>query len=152
MFESLRLHTRDGHWRVDIEAWASNLEIYRSVGTRVVVCHLERVTSIWGGTQAEWEEEPADLIHIRNVYSGAPAGVATREREWQVTSKAELREWSATGEIQLPADLGSTEEGAASLNIHKVVSTVTVKIREETLKGVLIASSVASEQTTAVNP
>jgi hypothetical protein len=146
VLKSLRLYTNDRHWRVDIEVCASDLEIYRSVGTRVVVCHLERVTSIWGGIQSEWEEEPADLIHIHNVYSGAPEGVATREHERRVASRAELREWSVTGEIQLPADSGSTGEGAASLNIHKVVSTVTVKIGDETLMGVLTASSVASEQ------
>jgi len=151
VLKSLALHTSDRHWKVNVEVWASDLEIYRSVGTRVVVYHLERVTSIWGGTQTEWEEEPADLIHIHNAYSGTPVGVATREREWQVASRAELREWSATGEIQLPPDLGTTGEGPASLNIHKVVTTVTVKIREETLTGVLSASSLAREQTAAAN-
>ena len=149
MLRSLRLYTSDRHWRVDVEVWASDLEIYRSVGTRVVVFHLERVTSIWGGVQTDWEEEPADLIHIHNAYSGTPEGVATREREWRVASRAELREWSATGEIQLQADPGNAGAEGGGFGLRKVQSTVTVKIGDETLMGVLAASSVTSEQDVA---
>lgn len=146
VLKSLRLYTTGQHWRVDVEVWASDLRIYRSLGTRVIVCHLERITSIWGGTQTEWEEEPADLIRIRNVYSGTGVGVATREHEWHVSAKAELREWSTTDEIHLLADGVSKEESASPLDIYRVESTVTVKIGDETLMGVLSASIVAREQ------
>jgi hypothetical protein len=145
VLRSLRLYTSDKHWRVDIEVWASDLRVYRSVGVRAVVCHLERITTIWGGTQTEWEEEPADVIHVRNVYSDAAPGVATREREWQVAARAELREWSTSGRIHLVADNEGTQTGAEIPAIHRVESTVTVKIGEETLMGVLTASSVGTE-------
>lgn len=146
MPSELTLYTSDQHWMADLEAWTNDSQLYRSIGTHVTVYHQERTTSIWGGKQADWEEEPAVLIRIRNVYSGAGPAVATREREWQSATRAELKEWAAGGAIRLRADSITSEKGTAVLDIHKVEGTVTVVIGHETLTGVVSASSVVSER------
>lgn len=145
MSAELQLHTNDGLWRVDLEAWAFDSRLYRSVGAHVTVYHRERTTSIWGGPQIDWEEEPAELIRIRNVYRGAGPGTVTREQEWRNESRAELKEWAAGGSIGLPADSASSAERAALFDIDGVESTVEVVIGQETLTGVVYAGRVAKE-------
>ncbi|HYK87803.1 MAG TPA: hypothetical protein VE398_03485 [Acidobacteriota bacterium] len=144
MPSELILYTNDKQWRVDLGSWTSDFPFYKSIGTQVTVYHREE-TSIWGSTVTDWVEEPALLIGIRNVYSGAGPAVATREREWRNTTEAELKEWSTGGSIRLPADNIASAEGTAVLDVNKVEGAVTIVIRDETLVGVVSASSVASE-------
>ncbi len=146
MAAELQLHTNDGRWRVDLEAWTYDSHLYRSIGAHVTVYHRERTTSIWGGPQSDWEEEPAELIRIRNVYRGAGPGTVTREQEWRNESRAELKQWAAGGSIGLPANGASSEERAAVFDIDGVEGTVTVVIGQETLMGVVSAGRVAREQ------
>ena len=146
MPSALTLYTRDGHWRVDLEAWVNDLRFYSSIGTHVAVYHREHITSIWGGPRTDWEEEPAAVIRIHNVYRGAGPGLTTREHEWHNASRAELKEWSATGAIRLPADSSTSEKGPAVPDVRNVEGKVTVVIGSETLTGVVSASSVTREQ------
>jgi len=146
MPSELTLYTSDKHWMADLEAWTNDSRLYRSIGTHVTVYHQERTTSIWGGKQADWEEEPAVLIRIRNVYSGAGPAVATREREWQNATRAELKECSTGGAIRLREDGITSKEVTAVLDVHKVEGTVTIVIGHETLTGVVSASRIASER------
>ncbi|HYL12004.1 MAG TPA: hypothetical protein VEV41_03160 [Terriglobales bacterium] len=142
MPSELMLYTSDKQWRVDLGSWTSDFPFYKSIGTQATVYHRKETTSIWGSTVMDWFEEPAQLIRIRNIYSGPGATVVTREREWRNASEAELKEWSTGGSILLPADTGT-----AVLEINKVEGTVTIVIGDETLTGIVSAGRVMSERT-----
>ncbi len=144
MPSELTLYTNDKHWKVEVGAWINKSYHYRSIGTHVTIHHREHTTSIWGASVTEWEATPAQLIRIRNVYSGPGASIATREHEWRNATEAELKEWSMGGPICLPPDTTASSEGAAVLDINNVQSTVTVVIGDETLSG-MVSSSVISE-------
>jgi hypothetical protein len=146
MPNELTLYTSDKHWRVDVEAWANDLRFFKSVGIHVAVYHLERMTSIWGSPRVDWEEEPATLIRIHNVYSGLGPAIATREREWLHASRVELKAWSAGRPIRLVADSITADTGTVVLDIYKVEGTVTVVIGHEILTGVVSASSAVTER------
>jgi len=145
MAKELTLYTRDKHWKAEIEAQAIHLRFYNSIGTQVVVYHREQTTSIWGGPETDWEEQPPLMIRIRNVYRGVGPGVATREREWRHRTQAALMEWSAGGPIHLCKDSSSSTEGDQALDVNRIESTVTVMIAGETLTGVVSTSVAASE-------
>lgn len=150
MPERVTLYTSDRYWRVQIEAWVHDVRLYRSIGTRVAAYHEERITNIWGSMQADWEQEPVACVRIRNVYGGTGPGVATRECEWQNTTRAELKQWSPGSPISLEADGSTPEKASVISDICKVEGTVTVTIGRETLTGVVSASSALREQAESV--
>jgi hypothetical protein len=147
MATDLTLYTRDKHWKVEIAARTNDLHFYRSIGTHVTIYHRERITSIWGGIEREWEELPALVIRIHNVYSGAGPVVSTREHECRNRSQARLEEWSTGGPIHLRPDYSISGEVRADLDINKVEGTVTVVVGDETLTGLVSASGVEIEGT-----
>jgi hypothetical protein len=150
MPSELTLYTSDRRWMVDLDAWTSDLQFFKSIGTRVTVYHEGRQINIWGSRQTEWEEEAPALIRIRNVYSGSGPGVVTQEREWRNASRAELKQWSGGGAISLPADSATPGKGSTLLDIDRVEGTVTVVIGHETLTGVVSARSPATERGAAL--
>ena len=139
----LILYTSDHGWKVEIEAWASALRLYSSIGTKVTVYRKEEITSMWGTPVSLWVGEPASLIRIRNVYSGIGGGRATREREWRNAMDAELKQWTTGKAIHVVADSSAGESSAPVLDVNMVQGSVSVVIGHETLSGVVSATSVS---------
>jgi hypothetical protein len=145
MASEVTLFTKNGDWKVEVEAWKNNFLFYKSIGTQATVYHREQTKNIWGSTVTDWVEKAASQIHIRNVYHGTGPGVATREKICSNTSYCELKEWAVGVTISLPADSVTDVGGGAILDLDSVDGTVTVTVGQEVLTGNVSASSVFSD-------
>ncbi|HET9057266.1 MAG TPA: hypothetical protein VFN30_10530 [Chitinophagaceae bacterium] len=146
MASEVTVHSRDGNWKIEVEAWKNNFLFYSSIGTEVTVYHRERTTNVWGSTVTDWVKKNAVSISITNVYSGPVAsgsgGSITRSGTWNNRSYAELKEWAVGAKISIP-DGGVS--GNAILDIDKVDGSVSVNIGQEILNATVSASSIISD-------
>lgn len=138
--------SRDGNWKMEVEAWKNNFLFYTSIGTQVTVYHREKTTNVWGSSVTDWVEKKASSIFITNVYSGSVAagsgGSITRSGQWNNASEAELKEWAVGFKITLPS---GEPGGNAILDIDKVVGTVVVVVGNDRMSATVEASSIISD-------
>lgn len=146
MASEVTLYSKDGSWRVDVEAWKNNFLVYKSIGTEVTVYHRQQTKNIWGNTVTDWVRANASSIFIRNVYKGTGPGSATRQKTCPSSSYCEIKEWAVGVTITIPTDGGDASVGGgAILDIDSVTSSVVVTIGGEHLRAEVSASSIFSD-------
>ena len=141
MASEVTVLSRDGQWKIEVEAWKNNLLAYKSIGTQVKVYHREETTNIWGNKKTDWVRRAASLIYIRNVYSGSGPGTGTRETTCDEASYCELKEWAVGVSVTIPVDSPTDVGGSAVLDIESVEGFVSVRLATETLTATVEASS-----------
>jgi hypothetical protein len=146
MASEVTVYSKDGNWKIDVEAWKNNFLLYKSIGTQVTVYHREQTHNIWGSTVTDWVRKNALSISITNVYTGPLAagsgGSITKSGTWNNTSYEELKEWAWGIKISIPS---GEPGGNALLDIDKVDGSVSVNIGQEVLTAKVSASSIISD-------
>ena len=146
MASEVTVLSKDGQWKIEVEAWKNNFLFYSSIGTQVSVYHREKTKNVWGSTVTDWVKKPASVITIVNKYTGpvfaGGTGSVTKSGQWRNKSSAELKEWAVGVKISIPSgEIG----GNAILDIDKVEGTVDVNVGNETLHAQVSASSIISD-------
>ena len=146
MASEVTVYSKDGNWKIDVEAWKNNFLFYKSIGTEVTVSHREQTHNIWGSTVTGWVEKNAISISITNVYTGPLAsgsgGSITKSGTWNNKSYAELKEWAWGIKIKIPS---GEPGGDALLDIDQVDGSVSVNLGQEVLTAKVSASSIVSD-------
>ena len=139
------VYSKDGTWKIEVEAWKNNFLFYSSIGTEVNVYHKEADTNVWGNPTTSWKSKNAKNITIANTYKGPVFGGGTSQsvdvRTWANTDEAKLKHWAVGVKITLPDSVS----GAAILDIDSVDGEVSVLIDGETLTAKVSASSALSD-------
>ena len=139
------LYTNDGQWKVEVEAWKTNVLVYKSIGSEATVYHRQTHKNIWGNTVTDWVEKSASSISLHNVYSGSGPGTGTRDKTCTNASYCQLKEWAVGVTVTIPVDSPKDFGGGAILDIEKVDATVRVVIGNEVLTAQVSASSAFSD-------
>lgn len=137
--------SKDGQWKIEVEAWKNDFLFYKSIGAQVTVYHREATKNIWGTTKTDWVERKTSSITIRNIYHGMGHTIATREKTCHDASQCELKEWAVGVKLTIPVDKPTDVGGNAVLDIQSVDGLVTVQIAAETLTASVSASSALSD-------
>jgi hypothetical protein len=125
--------TPDGQWQVELNAFATNLFVYKAIGSAIVTRRWERRRGFLGiGGGEGWVERPVDGLTVSNSYEGilpsTVPGVARRSAATRNSSSCDERLWSVGIAMTIPASADSglpdpghaTPGGAASLDVRSV--------------------------------
>lgn len=145
MASEATVYSKDGTWKIEVEAWKNNFLFYSSIGTQVSVYHKIADTNIWGNATTSWKSKSARSITIANTYKGPVIGGGVGQvvdvRTWENTDEASLKQWAVGIKISIPGGVG----GNAILDIDSVDGEVSVNIGNETLTTKVSASSIFSD-------
>lgn len=110
--------SKDGQWKVEVEAWRNNFFFYSSIGAQFSV-YRKGGSSIWGGTS--WNSGKARRVTMRNSYNG---GLAFQDGQWNDAHNGELKHWAVGFQISIPS--GEISAGGPWLILTSVESVVDV--------------------------
>ncbi len=140
MAESSRVYTRDGNWRVVLNAWkASVVGLYNGIGANVKAQHWEQQTVWLFFKKTDWFDKPVDAISVSASFEGilpstAP-GVAQRGAARYNNSEADIRYFAFGAGIRLAPDVGPAGPGgAADVLVRAVRATGGATIKGEVLR------------------
>lgn len=137
--------SRDGQWKIEVEAWKNNALVYKSIGTQVDVYHREATSNVWGNKTTDWVKKKASWISIRNTYRGTGPGVGVKSTECRDASHCELKEWAVGVSLKIPVTGPESVGGNAILEISSVEGQVSVRAGGHTLSATVSASSALSD-------
>ncbi|MBA3512319.1 hypothetical protein [Sphingomonas sp.] len=110
--------SRDGNWKVEVEAWRNNFLFYSSIGAQFSI-YRKGGSSIWGGTS--WDSGRARRVTMRNSYNG---GLAFQDGQWNDAHDGELKHWAVGIAIKIPS--GDITPGGPWLTLTSVESIVEI--------------------------
>ena len=150
MPDKLTVFSHDGLWKADIRAFKDWAFIYKQIGTKVSVYHLEKTNNVWGQSTTGWVEKAA-VISISNTYKGTlgAGGMGGFAVSVQCNSHyCEHKLW-AWGVLTISIDLntGEVTQGPAGaiLDVSAVEGQISVGVGNDILQGTVSADNVLTD-------
>jgi hypothetical protein len=125
--------SKDGNWKVDVEAWRNNFLFYSSIGCQFSI-YKKGGSSIWGGTS--WDSAKARQVTMRNSYNG---GLAFQDGQWSNAHDGELKYWAVGFNISIPS--GEVGAGGPWLILTSVESIVDVMLQNGESMSIKVSAS-----------
>ena len=154
MVSKIEKYTKDGKWKVVMEAWKTYAYVYSSIGSKVTVYYKRTTNGVWGET-TEWVMKNANSIQLVNDYygKGLAGQSSTTERAPPLYNapQSELKKWAVGLGISIPLDpnyapAGSPRPdtgGIAELKVEGVVGHISVVIGDESFIGDVSAGTIS---------